>query len=169
MRKGYVLLSQDGRSGSQWTASTHRHWHGFGNRSYDGQQNTFRRRCWERVSPRRQAIQRGVSYLYDDFSEVEPGAQRQPMQRRIRRGVRRTCLARFWKPPGLATHAGWSSRDCADQHNLWGTVVMPRLRTVECNGTDVRKWWPERISDAQRVDGGAGVWRATGRDRGRNA
>ena len=130
---GYVLPGQEGRSwGSQWTASTHRHWHGFGNRHYEGQQNTFRAnvlRVGFLGSENRQ-FSAGVSYLYDDFLEsgtwnASPTAT----------NAADTTWMRTEHVPGAFLETTWTGNPRAmvvagvrvDQHNIWGTIVTPRL------------------------------------------
>ena len=130
---GYVLPGQEGRSwGSQWPASTHRHWHGFGNRFYDGQQNTFRANVLRSgfLGSEDRQFSAGVSYLYDDF--LERGTW----------GAASTDLsatpeewARTEHVPGAFLETTWTGNPRGtvvaglrvDQHNLWGTVVTPRL------------------------------------------
>ena len=130
---GYVLPGLEGRSwGSQWTASTHRHWHGFGNRFYDGQQNTFRANVLRSgfLGSEDRQFSAGVSYLYDDF--LERGTW----------GAASTDLsatpeewARTEHVPGAFLETTWTGNPRGtvvaglrvDQHNLWGTVVTPRL------------------------------------------
>ena len=130
---GYVLPGQEGRSwGSQWTASTHRHWHRFGNRYYDGQQNTFRAnvlRSGFLGSVDRQ-FSAGVSYLYDDFLErgtwgaAPTEEEANPEEWARTEHVPGAFLETTWTghPRGMVV-AGLR----VDQHNLWGTVVSPRL------------------------------------------
>ena len=130
---GYVLPGQDGRSwGSQWTASTHRHWHGFGNRSYDGQQNTFRANVLRSgfLGSEDRQFSAGVSYLYDDFLERGTwGAA--PTEVECEPGV----WARTEHVPGAFLETTWTGNPRGmvvaglrvDQHNLWGTIVTPRL------------------------------------------
>jgi outer membrane receptor for ferrienterochelin and colicin len=131
---GYVLPGEEGRSwGSQWTASTHRHVHGFGARWYDGQQNTFRAnvlRSGFLGSPDRQ-FSAGVSYLYDDFAETGTWNSGPSMN-----DVQDTASwARTEHVPGFFMETTWTGHPRAhvvagirfDEHNLWGTVVTQRL------------------------------------------
>ena len=130
---GYVLPGQEGRSwGSQWTASTHHHRHGFGNRHYKGQQNTFRAnvlRVGFLGSENRQ-FSAGVSYLYDDFLEsgtwnASPTAT----------NAADTTWMRTEHVPGAFLETTWTGNPRAmvvagvrvDHHNIWGTIVTPRL------------------------------------------
>jgi outer membrane receptor for ferrienterochelin and colicins len=130
---GYVLPGQEGRSwGSQWTASTHRHWHGFGNRTYDGQQNTFRVNVLRSgfLGSEDRQFSAGVSYLYDDFLERgtwgESPTEANPTPE---------TWARTEHVPGAFLETTWTGNPRGmvvaglrvDQHNLWGTVVTPRL------------------------------------------
>ena len=130
---GYVLPGQEGRSwGSQWTASTHRHWHGFGNRTYDGQQNTFRANVLRSgfLGSEDRQFSAGVSYLYDDF--LESGTwNASPSET----NATDTTWARTEHVPGAFLETTWNGNPRGmvvaglrvDQHNLWGTVVTPRL------------------------------------------
>ena len=159
---GYVLPGQEGRSwGSQWSASTHRHWHGFGNRHYEGQQNTFRAnvlRIGFLGSENRQ-FSAGVSYLYDDFLESGRGMRRRrkPMQRTPRGCAPSTCLGPFWRPRGRAIPGhgcgGFARRPA--QH-LGDHRDASLACTVERNREDVAEigCW-NGVSDAQCLDGGA--------------
>ena len=130
---GYVLPGTAGRSwGSQWTASTHRHWHGFGNRHYKGEQNTFRAnilRVGFLGSENRQ-YSAGVSYLYDDF--LESGTwNASPTET----NADDTTWIRTEHVPGVFLETTWTGNPRAsvvaglrvDQHNIWGTIVTPRL------------------------------------------
>ena len=71
----------------------------------------------------------GVSYLYDDFSESGRG-----MRRRQRR-MPDTSVARTEHVPGVFLETTWTGNPRAmvvaglrvDQHNIWGTIVTPRL------------------------------------------
>ena len=130
---GYVLPGQEGRSwGSQWTASTHRHWHGFGNRYYDGQQNTFRANVLRSgfLGSEDRQFSAGVSYLYDDFLErgtwgaAPTEVDANPEEWARTEHVPGAFLETTWTghPRGMVV-AGLR----VDQHNLWGTVVTPRL------------------------------------------
>ena len=130
---GYVLPGQEGRSwGSQWTASTHRHWHGFGNRYYDGQQNTFRANVLRSgvLGSEDRQFSAGVSYLYDDFFErgtwgaAPTEEEANPEEWARTEHVPGAFLETTWtgNPRGMVV-AGLR----VDQHNLWGTVVTPRL------------------------------------------
>ena len=130
---GYVLPGQEGRSwGSQWTASTHHHWHGFGNRSYDGQQNTFRVNVLRSgfLGSEDRQFSAGVSYLYDDFLErgtwgsAPTEVEANPEEWARTEHVPGAFLETTWtgNPRGMVV-AGLR----VDQHNLWGTVVTPRL------------------------------------------
>ena len=130
---GYVLPGQEGRSwGSQWTASTHRHWHGIGNRSYEGQQNTFRANVLRSgfLGSENRQFSAGVSYLYDDFLEsgtwnASPTAT----------NAADTTWMRTEHVPGAFLETTWTGNPRAsvvaglrvDQHNIWGTIVTPRL------------------------------------------
>ena len=130
---GYVLPGQEGRSwGSQWTASTHRHWHGFGNRSYDGTQNTFRAKVLRSgfLGSEDREFSAGVSYLYDDFLEVGTwGAAPSDLT------ANPEVWARTEHVPGAFLETTWTGNPRGmvvaglrvDQHNLWGTIVTPRL------------------------------------------
>ena len=130
---GYVLPGQEGRSwGSQWTASTHRHWHGFGNRSYDGQQNTFRAKVLRSgfLGSEDRQFTAGVSYLCDDFLEVGTwGAAPSDLT------ANPDVWARTEHVPGAFLETTWTGHPRGmvvaglrvDQHNLWGTIVTPRL------------------------------------------
>ena len=130
---GYVLPGQEGRSwGSQWTASTHRHWHGFGNRYYDGQQNTFRANVLRSgfLGSQDRQFSAGVSYFYDDFLErgtwgaAPTEVDANPEEWARTEHVPGAFLETTWTghPRGMVV-AGLR----VDQHNLWGTVVTPRL------------------------------------------
>ena len=130
---GYVLPGQEGRSwGSQWTASTHHHWHGFGNRSYDGQQNTFRVNVLRSgfLGSENRQFSAGVSYLYDDFLErgtwgsAPTEVEANPEEWARTEHVPGAFLETTWtgNPRGMVV-AGLR----VDQHNLWGTIVTPRL------------------------------------------
>ena len=130
---GYVLPGQEGRSwGSQWTASTHHHWHGFGSREYDGQQNTFRVNVLRSgfLGSEDRQFSAGVSYLYDDFLERgtwgESPTEVNPTPETWMRTehVPGAFLETTWtgNPRGMVV-AGLR----VDQHNLWGTIVTPRL------------------------------------------
>ena len=130
---GYVLPGQEGRSwGSQWTASTHRHWHGFGNRYYDGQQNTFRANVLRSgfLGSEDRQFSAGVSYFYDDFLErgtwgaAPTEVDANPEEWARTEHVPGAFLETTWTghPRGMVV-AGLR----VDQHNLWGTVVTPRL------------------------------------------
>ena len=130
---GYVLPGQEGRSwGSQWTASTHRHWHGFGNRYYDGQQNTFRANVLRSgfLGSEDRQFSAGVSYLYDDFLERGTwGAAPIEVEANPEKWARTEHV------PGAFLETTWTGHPRGmvvaglrvDQHNLWGTVVTPRL------------------------------------------
>lgn len=130
---GYVLPGQEGRSwGSQWTASTHQHWLGFGNRHYDGQQNTFRANVLRSgfLGSEDRQFSAGVSYLYDDFLELGTwGAA--PTDANANPEV----WARTEHVPGAFLETTWTGNPRGmvvaglrvDQHNLWGTIVTPRL------------------------------------------
>ena len=130
---GYVLPGQEGRSwGSQWTASTHQHWLGFGNRHYDGQQNTFRANVLRSgfLGSEDRQFSAGVSYLYDDFLERGTwGAA--PTDANANPEV----WARTEHVPGAFLETTWTGNPRGmvvaglrvDQHNLWGTIVTPRL------------------------------------------
>ena len=130
---GYVLPGQEGRSwGSQWTASTHRHWHEFGNRHYEGQQNTFRANVLRGgfLGSENRQFSAGVSYLYDDFMERGTwGAA--PTDANANPEV----WARTEHVPGAFLETTWTGHPRGmvvaglrvDQHNLWGTIVTPRL------------------------------------------
>jgi outer membrane receptor for ferrienterochelin and colicin len=131
---GYVLPGEEGRSwGSQWSLSTHRHQHHFGVRTYDGIQNTFRckiLRSGFMGSPDR-SFSAGVSYLYDDFDES--GTWSAPA---VPEDLPTTdSLARTESVPGAFMEMTWSGNPRAtvvsglrvDRHNIWGTVVTPRL------------------------------------------
>ena len=130
---GYVLPGQEGRSwGSQWTASTHHHRHVFGNRHYKGQQNTFRAnvlRVGFLGSENRQ-FSAGVSYLYDDF--LESGTwNASPTEI----NAAYTTWMRTEHVPGAFLETTWTGNPRAmvvagvrvDKHNIWGTIVTPRL------------------------------------------
>ena len=130
---GYVLPGQEGRSwGSQWTASTHHHWHGFGNREYDGQQNTFRVNVLRSgfLGSEDRQFSAGVSYLYDDFLErgtwgaAPTEVEANPEEWARTEHVPGAFLETTWtgNPRGMVV-AGLR----VDQHNLWGTIVTPRL------------------------------------------
>lgn len=130
---GYVLPGQEGRSwGSQWTASTHRHWHGFGNRYYDGQQTTFRANVLRSgfLGSEDRQFSAGVSYLYDDFLErgtwgaAPTEVEANPEEWARTEHVPGAFLETTWtgNPRGMVV-AGLR----VDQHNLWGTMVTPRL------------------------------------------
>ena len=130
---GYVLPGQEGRSwGSQWTASTHRHCHGFGKRFYEGQQNTFRANVLRSgfLGSENRQFSAGVSYLYDDFLEsgtwnASPTAT----------NAADTTWMRTEHVPGAFLETTWTGNPRAsvvaglrvDQHNIWGTIVTPRL------------------------------------------
>ena len=130
---GYVLPGQEGRSwGSQWTASTHRHWHGFGNRFYEGQQNTFRANVLRSgfLGSEDRQFSAGVSYLYDDF--LESGTwNASPTET----NAADTTWMRTEHVPGAFLETTWTGNPRAsvvaglrvDQHNIWGTIVTPRL------------------------------------------
>ncbi|MDA0946697.1 MAG: TonB-dependent receptor, partial [Bacteroidetes bacterium] len=130
---GYVLPGQEGRSwGSQWTASTHRHWHGFGNRYYDGQQNTFRANVLRSgfLGSEDRQFSAGVSYLYDDFLERGTwGAAPIEVEANPEKWARTEHV------PGAFLETTWTGHPRGmvvaglrvDQHNLWGTMVTPRL------------------------------------------
>ena len=130
---GYVLPGQEGRSwGSQWTASTHHHLHGFGNRNYDGQQNTFRANVLRSgfLGSEGRQFSAGVSYLYDDFYEFGTWSE-DPLE------VAGTPeeWTRTEHVPGVFLETTWTGNPRGmvvgglrvDQHNLWGTIVTPRL------------------------------------------
>ena len=130
---GYVLPGQEGRSwGSQWTVSTHRHWHGFGNRYYDGQQNTFRANVLRSglLGSEDRQFSAGVSYLYDDFLESGTWTTL-PTDL----NATDTTWVRTEHVPGAFLETTWTGNPRGmvvaglrvDQHNLWGTVVTPRL------------------------------------------
>lgn len=130
---GYVLPGQEGRSwGSQWTASTHRHWHGFGARWYDGQQNTFRANVLRSgfLGSEDRQFSAGVSYLYDDFLERGTWGERPTEANPTPETWMRTEHV-----PGAFLETTWTGNPRGmvvaglrvDQHNLWGTIVTPRL------------------------------------------
>jgi len=131
---GYVLPGEEGRSwGSQWSLSTHRHLHHFGVRSYDGVQNTFRGKVLRSgfMGSPDWAFSAGVSYLYDDFDESGTWtAPAVPVDLPTD-----DSLARTESVLGAFLETTWSGNQRAtvvsglrvDQHNLWGTVVTPRL------------------------------------------
>ncbi len=131
---GYVLPGEEGRSwGSQWSLSTHRHQHHFGVRTYDGVQNTFRGKVLRSgfMGSPDWAFSAGVSYLYDDFDESGTWtAPAVPVD-----VPTYDSLARTESVPGAFLETTWSGNPRAtvvsglrvDQHNLWGTVVTPRL------------------------------------------
>ena len=130
---GYVLPGQEGRSwGSQWTASTHRHAHGFGNRHYEGQQNTFRANVLRSgfLGSEDRQFSAGVSYLYDDF--LESGTwNASPTET----NAADTTWMRTEHVPGAFLETTWTGNPRAmvvagvrvDEHNILGTIVTPRL------------------------------------------
>ncbi len=130
---GYVLPGLEGRSwGSQWMASTHRHWHGFGNRFYDGQQNTFRGNVLRSgfLGSENRQFSAGVSYLYDDFLELGTwGAASTDLSATPEQWARTEHV------PGAFLETTWTGNPRGtvvaglrvDQHNLWGTILTPRL------------------------------------------
>ena len=163
---GYVLPGQDGRSGSQWTASTYRHWQGFGNRSYDGQQNTFRAKVLRSgfLGSEDRQFSAGVSYLYDDFLEVGTwGAA--PTDATANPEV----WARTEHVPGAFLETTWTGHPRGmvvaglrvDQHNLWGTIVTPRLHARWSATEQMLKMVAGTFQP--RIDGERGSGRATGR------
>jgi outer membrane cobalamin receptor len=131
---GYVLPGKEGRSwGSQWSLSTHRQQHQFGVRTYDGIQNTFRGKILRSgfMGSPDWAFSVGMSYLYDDFDESGSWTALA-----VPEDVPTTdSLARTESVPGAFLETTWSGHPRAtvvsglrvDRHNLWGTVVTPRL------------------------------------------
>ena len=133
---GHVLPGNAGRSwGSQWTVATHRHRHSFGNRSYDGVQKTFQGKMLRTGSlwAAGPDFSAGVSYLLDDYFESGSWSWSQPA---LSPDVAEMdTLSRTEHVPGAFLETTWSQNPRAtvvaglrvDQHNLWGTVVTPRL------------------------------------------
>ncbi len=131
---GNVLPGKPGRSwGSQWTVATHRHRHSFGDRSYDGAQKTFQGKVLRMGSLGTDGpdFSAGVSYLLDDY--FESGSWSQPAIPSD--GASTDTLSRTEHVPGAFLETTWSQNPRAtvvaglrvDQHNMWGTVVTPRL------------------------------------------
>ena len=105
----------------------------FGVRNYDGVQNTFRGKILRSgfMGSPDWAFSAGVSYLYDDFDESGTWtAPAVPVDLPTY-----DSLARTESVPGAFLETTWSGNPRAtvvsglrvDQHNLWGTVVTPRL------------------------------------------
>ena len=133
---GHVLPGKEGRSwGSQWTVATHRHQHSFGNRSYDGAQKTFQGKVLRSGSLGTEGpdFSAGVSYLLDDYFESGSWSWSQPA---LSPDVARMdTLSRTEHVPGAFLETTWSQNPRAtvvagmrvDRHNMWGTIVTPRL------------------------------------------
>ena len=132
---GYVLPGKEGRSwGSQWSATSHEHRHEFGNRTYHGVQNTFRGSILRMgfIGTESLKYSAGVSYLYDDYDEQ--GTWASPASA-LPGAVDPDTLRRTEHVPGAYLETTWNGNPRSsvvaglrvDRHNLWGTVVTPRI------------------------------------------
>ena len=142
------------------------HWLGFGNRHYDGQQNTFRANVLRSgfLGSEDRQFSAGVSYLYDDFLELGTwGAV--PTDANANPEVWARTRTRAWCVFGNDLDRE-SSRDgrcriARGPTQLVGHGVTPRACAVECGRTDIAGGGGNGISDATCLWRSSGCGRAT--------
>ena len=133
---------------------------------YEGQQNTFRANVLRSgfLGSEDRQFSAGVSYLYDDF--LESGTwNASPTET----NAADTTWMRTEHVPGAFLETTWTGNPRAmvvaglrvDQHNIWGTIVTPRLhaRWSATEQTSLKMVAGTGVPYANVLDGGAlGVW-----------